>query len=279
VPRCSTEFGPECRIWGLLCRKKILAQTGRPDILDRGSVSYTQNSPTSVERHPAGPTHVISVLIVADIRLYRDGLADALARREALHVAGTAASREDAIAFLDTSHPDVVLVDMAMLDGHATAQALLEHMPDTRVVALAVPELERDVLSCAELGVAGLVPRDASLDELVATLECAARGEVRCSPRMAAAILRRLAKLATEHGAARLDVLLTSRESEIIELIDRGLSNKEIARRLGIEVATVKNHVHNILEKLQVHRRSEAAAWARGRSRRRTLPISGPIPS
>lgn len=216
---------------------------------------------------------MIRVLIVADIRLYREGLADALARREALQVVGAAGSREGAIAALDECHPDVVLVDMAMLEGQATARALLEHAPDLRVVVLAVPELERDVLNCAELGVSGLVPRDASLDELVATLECAAHGEVRCSPRMTATILRRLATLAAERGSARLEVLLTAREREVIELIDRGLSNKEIARRLGRSLPTIKQHVHNILEKLQVHRRGEAAARARGWILRRTPPL------
>jgi two-component system, NarL family, nitrate/nitrite response regulator NarL len=217
-----------------------------------------------------GLTHLIRVLIVADIRLYREGLAEALVRREALQVVGTAGSREYAVAAVNECHPDVVLVDMAMQEGRATARALLDHAPDLRVVALAVPEREPEMLSCAELGVSGLVPRDASLEELVATLESAARGEVRCSPRMAAAILRRLAALAAERGAARIDVLLTGREREVVELIDRGLSNKEIARRLGIEVPTVKNHVHNILEKLQVHRRGEAAAWVRGRMPRST---------
>jgi DNA-binding NarL/FixJ family response regulator len=216
---------------------------------------------------------VIRVLIVADIRLYRDGLAEALARRETLQVAGTAACGEDAITALDAYRPDVVLVDMAMLEGQGTARTLLEHAPAVRIVALAVPELEREVLGCAELGVSGLVPRDASLDDLVVALECAARGEVRCTPRMAAAILRRLASLAAERGGPRLEVVLTVREREVTELIDRGLSNKEIARRLGIELATVKNHVHNILEKLQVHRRGEAAARVRGRVRPGALGI------
>jgi len=216
---------------------------------------------------------MIRVLIVADIRLYREGLADTLARREGLQVAGTAGSRDDAIAALDECHPDVVLVDMAMLEGQATARALLEQVPHTRVVVLAVPELERDVLNCAELGVSGLVPRDASLDELVVTLECATRGEVRCSPRMAGAILRRLATLVAERGAARVDVSLTTREREVIELIDRGLSNKEIARRIGRSVPTVKQHVHNILEKLQVHRRGEAAARARRWIQRKAAPL------
>ena len=91
---------------------------------------------------------------------------------------------------------------------------------------------------------------------------------------MAASLLRRVAALAAVHGGELPRGRLTSREREIVRLIDQGLSNKEIARDLGIEVATVKNHVHNILEKLQVHRRGEAAARVRGIGSRR---VSGPV--
>jgi DNA-binding NarL/FixJ family response regulator len=105
---------------------------------------------------------------------------------------------------------------------------------------------------------------------LVATLESATRGEALFSPRMAASLLRRVAALAATQPSPSAQVRLTPRERDIMRLLDEGLSNKEIAQRLGIEVATVKNHVHNILEKLQVHRRGEAAAWSRVTQARRT---------
>src|SRR2546421_13075479 len=128
-----------------------------------------------------------------------------------------------------------------------------------------------DVLASAEAGAIAYVPREASLEDLVAVIECAVRGEAVCSPRVAGALLRRIAVLATDGRSDRVPARLTKREREIMGLIDEGLSNKEIAKRLRIEVATVKNHVHNILEKLQVHRRGEAAARVRAALPRRAV--------
>lgn len=206
---------------------------------------------------------MIKLLIVADIRLYREGLAGVLDRQDQFRVAGTAADAEGAFTELRGGQPDVVLVDMAMPDGLETARAIIDLAPAVKVVALSVAETERDVLACAEAGMAGYVPRQGSLADLIAALECAARGEALCSPRVAAGLLRRVAALAATQPKGLAQAHLTAREREILQLLDGGLANKEIAQRLGIEVATVKNHVHNILEKLQVHRRGEAAARAR----------------
>jgi len=107
------------------------------------------------------------------------------------------------------------------------------------------------------------VPRDGTLADLRAVIESVARGEVVCSPRIAASLLRRIADLAAEREPPPPELRLTSREIEIVELIDQGLSNKEIAQRLSIALPTVKNHVHSILDKLHVHRRAEAAARLR----------------
>ena len=213
--------------------------------------------------------HVIKLLIVADIRLYREGLAGVLDRQDQFRVAGTAADAEGALTELRGSQPDVVLVDMAMPDGLETARAIIDLAPAVKVVALSVAETEQDVVACAEAGIAGYVPRQGSLPDLIAALESAARGEALCSPRMAASLLRRVAALAASQPKGLAHAHLTAREHEILGLLDGGLANKEIAQRLGIEVATVKNHVHNILEKLHVHRRGEAAARARVIHRRR----------
>jgi DNA-binding NarL/FixJ family response regulator len=111
------------------------------------------------------------------------------------------------------------------------------------------------------------VSRDRSIDELVAAIEAVARGELVCPPRIAAVLLRRLGVLALrlvpEGAPPPAPTLLTYREREIASLIEQGLSNKQIAHRLGVQLATIKTHVHHILEKLHVHRRIEIAVPAR----------------
>jgi two-component system nitrate/nitrite response regulator NarL len=206
---------------------------------------------------------MIRVLIVAEIRLYREGLAQMLRAEPEIDVLATARGADEAVKALREAAPDIVLLDMAIPDNTWLVRALVAAVPGTRVVALAVPEIEREVLACAEAGVAGYVTRDASIEDVVAAVVSAARGEVLCSPRMVATLFERVATLALEASPASIESRLTARELEILDLIDQGLSNKEIARRLTIELSTVKNHVHNILDKLNVSRRSEAAARRR----------------
>jgi two-component system nitrate/nitrite response regulator NarL len=201
---------------------------------------------------------VTSVLVIAGVRLYREGLADVL--RQRFEIAGAASDVAEAMPILGGRAPDIVLLDMATPESTRAVCEIVEVAPSTKVVALAVPEVEHDVVACAEAGVAGYVTRDATIDEVVASIESAARGEVVCSPRIAATLLRRVRLLSSRQAQARPASRLTSRELEIAELLQQGLSNKEIATRLFIEVATVKNHVHNILEKLHVHHRSEVSA-------------------
>src|SRR6266699_2074321 len=212
---------------------------------------------------------MIRVLIVGDVRLYREGLAQILDRNPRIQASGTAATRGAAVASARDMRPDIVLLDMAMPESGETVQDLAEVDSGLKVVAIGLAEAEGSVLSCAEMGVAGYVPREGSLEDLVAAVESVGRGELLCSPRIAGTLLRRLASLALERGTESESAKLTRREKEVMGLIDRGLSNKDIARELGIELATVKNHVHNILEKLQVHRRGEAAARVRGIATRR----------
>ena len=207
---------------------------------------------------------MVSVLVVADIRLYREGLVHALGHRSGLDVVGTAASSDAPSSSLAELRPDVVLVDVAATDGLAAVHSVVESVPDAKVVALALPESEADVIAYAEAGASGYVSRDGTLADLETVIRSVARGEALFPPRMTAGLLRRLAHLAADREPGVTDIHLTSRETEIVELIDQGLSNKEIAQRLSIAVSTVKNHVHNILDKLHVDRRGEAVARLRG---------------
>jgi DNA-binding NarL/FixJ family response regulator len=205
----------------------------------------------------------LRVLVVAAARLYREGIAQALAAQDRFEIAGTARAASEALEVLNAAAPDVALIDLGLPGSLEFVRAMRVVRPGCKIVALSVPDAEDDVIACAEAGVAGFVTLDGSLEDLEAMLDSVGRGETLCSPRMVAALLRRVATLSDGRGGVR-GAGLTARERQIVELVERGLSNKEIARELMIEVPTVKNHVHNILEKMHVTRRSEAAARFRG---------------
>jgi two-component system, NarL family, nitrate/nitrite response regulator NarL len=213
------------------------------------------------------------VAVIADIRLYREGLVGALAR-QGIEAAETSATSE-LVSWLRTLRPDVALVDIAERRSAVSLEAIVGNVPEIKVVALGVSETEEEVLSFAEAGVAGYVAREGSLEDLLQTLDSVVHGEVLCSPAIIGSLFRRLGTLALERRPAQAVDRLTARECEIVELIDEGLSNKEIAGRLHIEASTVKSHVHNVLAKLEVRHRAEAAAWARRRNRLRSASRVG----
>ncbi len=206
---------------------------------------------------------MIHVLVVDDTRLFREGLARIVQENGDLTAAGTTADQDQVLAAIHDCRPDVALLRIAVPESIRLLRAIAEQAPHVRVIALDLVDSDHDIIACAEAGVAGYLPREGSVEDLVATVRSVARGEVLCSPRVAAMLLRRVATLASERHSWTGRAHLTAREREIVRLIDEGLSNKEIAQRLYIEVRTVKNHVHNILEKLQVHHRGEAAALMR----------------
>jgi two-component system nitrate/nitrite response regulator NarL len=208
---------------------------------------------------------VTRVFVVAHVRLYREGLADLLARA-GFEVVGTGVDVDLCSAALSEAQPDIVLLDVVGADDIAAIRQLVTALPGAAVVTFGLSGSSNGVLACAEAGARGYVTRDESGDGLVDVLKSVARDEALCSPRIAGALMKRVAALAT-NTPAEAEVRLTRREFEIASLVEKGLSNKEIAQRLVIEVATVKSHVHNILEKLQANRRADAAAWVRGRHR------------
>ena len=207
--------------------------------------------------------HVIRVAVVSDIRLYRDGLELYLRAQRDVEVVATAASAADGVQSAEQHLPDIILVDLTLPECHAAVRGIRSSAPETRVVVLGLPEAEADFLAWAEAGVAGFVPRESSLGELVAVLDRASRGELIVPPRAAGFLLRRVATLSAASPPPASAVVLTAREAEIAGLLDDGKSNKEIARSLGIEVATVKNHVHHILDKWKLRRRGEIPRAAR----------------
>ena len=206
----------------------------------------------------------VRALVVTDACLYEEGLVRTLNDRAELQVCGTASNAQDALYRIGADRPDVVLLDVTMQDSLALARRLTSLQPQVRIVAFAVSESDDDVLACAKAGVAGYVTRSGSCDQLIAVLHSVARGEVLCSPRIAARLFELAARHQEERPADEPEAQLTVREMDVVRLVARGLSNKEVARELQIELSTVKNHVHRVLEKLRLDRRTKVRALVRG---------------
>jgi len=211
----------------------------------------------------------LRVLIVSDVRLVQEGLSALLAAETGVDVV-SAVDLRSAQAQSARLRPDVVLLDATRARGMEQVRTLVASAPEAKVVAFGVRETGEEIFALAAAGTAGYVTDSADSTHLVNVLEGLMRDELVCSPRAAASLYRRVAALAQASGAASsasdgLDGIgtLSRRELEIAHWIDRGQTNKQIARRLGIEATTVKNHVHNMCEKLKVHRRGEAAARVR----------------
>jgi two-component system, NarL family, nitrate/nitrite response regulator NarL len=220
------------------------------------------SEPDATATGPGRTASPIRVFLVSDVRVYRDLISDALSEEEGIEVTGSAAGDVAGMA-VAMSGPSVVLVDAASVSGLTAVRALAVAAPKAKIVAVGIPDDEHTVVALVEAGIAGYVTADQSLIELVAALDAAAQGELACSPRVSAALAERVAELAAKGAHANGGDTLTPRQREIATLIAEGLSNKQIARRLSIERATVKNHVHNILAKLGVSRRDEVTLLLR----------------
>lgn len=218
------------------------------------------------ERHLGPPTGTacapIRVYVISPVRIYRDGLVQVLGRRSEFTVSGAADTFEAALPVVRRLEVDVALYDLRCPSGLAGLRRLAE-APQVSIVGLGVEETVESVLACAEAGIAGYVTDAASLDELAARVSDAARGELNCPPHIAASLLRRLAAHGSRQDTPHAGLGLTSRELEVAALLQQGLSNRQIAHRLTIQLATVKNHVHSILRKLETPTRSDAAAVLR----------------
>jgi DNA-binding NarL/FixJ family response regulator len=204
--------------------------------------------------------------VVTDVLLYREGLSSHLQKNNRLEFVGAGPPTEATLVTLERLLPDAVIIDLAMRDSIGFAEQVRDRVARAKTVAFAVSELDNRVVACAKAGICGYVPKDGTAKDIVLAVLHAVKGELHCTPKFAAMLLGQIAALAPESSLTTLNHTskLTSREMEILEQIGRGLSNKEIARHLKISSATVKNHVHQLLGKLSVRRRTQALAFLRG---------------
>lgn len=213
----------------------------------------------------AGPGEPVEIFVLAGVRLYEEGLVRILSQDPRFRVVGSAGRPEDGLGWIkaQSRSPDICLIDLLPPSGFETARTLRVAAPDMRLIALGISDHEQEVLGWAAAGVAGFVTRETPLKGLMEAVEVVARDGSLCSPRIAATLLRRVASLGADPERRDQDEGLTPREREILTLIELGLPNKQIATELHLSLATVKNHVHSILDKLKVKGRGEAAATLR----------------
>jgi DNA-binding NarL/FixJ family response regulator len=210
----------------------------------------------------------IRVLIVDDHALFRRGLEMVLEEEDDIELVGQASDGAEAREKAGESVPDVVLMDVRMpkSSGIEACRAMKEAAPSTKIVMLTISDEEEDLFEAIRAGASGYLLKDIPLDEVAGSVRAVHGGQSLISPAMAGKLLTEFATLARRPEEERVQQVpppkLTDREMEVLKLVARGMNNRDIARELFISENTVKNHVRNILEKLQIHSRMEAVMIA-----------------
>jgi NarL family two-component system response regulator LiaR len=199
----------------------------------------------------------IRILVVDDHEIVRQGLRMFLDLDSEFEIVAEAADGAEAVALAKRFRPDVVLMDLLMpiMDGTAATAAIRCDLPDTEVIALTSVLEDESVFGALRAGAIGYLLKDTKADQLCQAIKAAAAGQVQLSPKAAERLMR-------EVGAPQNPEMLTERERDVLRLLAAGQSNKEIARTLGIAEKTVKSHVSNILAKLGMPSRTQAALYA-----------------
>jgi DNA-binding NarL/FixJ family response regulator len=223
-----------------------------------------RESAVSEEAHSDKELDELSVLIVDDHDLFRTGLKNLL-EEQGVHVIGEAPNGQTALRLAAELAPDVVIMDLNMpgLSGVETTRHLTGIAPLARVVVLTISIDDDDVMDAVMAGACGYLLKDSSIEDLIAGIRAAAAGESLISPQIAAKMLQRLRSHGkSEDAAETIRAELSDREIEVLKLIANGKDNAQIAGELFISPKTVKNHISNILMKLQIDNRIQAAVYA-----------------
>jgi DNA-binding NarL/FixJ family response regulator len=210
----------------------------------------------------------IRVLLVNEILLMANVIADVLSDEPDITVVGCVTNAAEALERVRQEDVDIVLASTRLPQDGALAltRLLSENDPEIKVLALGISDNKERILQFVEAGAAGYIRRDDSVEDLLQSIRAASANRAQVSPKIAAALMARVAELTDllsryQDGISPEFESLTPRELEVLELIARGYTNQRIADHLYIEMGTVKNHVHNILSKLEVGSRADAAAY------------------
>jgi RNA polymerase sigma factor (sigma-70 family) len=210
---------------------------------------------------------IVSIMIVEDQQLFRECLHAVFAEIEWLKVLDSVSSREEALQKLEEYRPDIILIDSVLTDKSSLSltNQITRDYPQIKVLILGVVEDYLEVKEYMEVSAKGYIDKSASLDDLINAIDSVAKGGIALSPQLTYTLFSQLSEFARARKKKELIELmvLTPREMEILQMIAAGLSNKEIANQLCLSLYTIKNHVHQMLEKLQVHDRWKAVEYAR----------------
>ena len=200
----------------------------------------------------------MNIIVLTPLRLLGDGLAACFKSRRDLHTVTVVNDLAKLGDRLSQNETQAVLVDVALGIDLFDVRGIAVEWPDVPLIAVGLNEQRQEVIACGRAGYAGYVTRDASIDALCDTLNDIVSGRFSCPPEISSGLLRALFRSDPQSEESESDPPLTRRESEVLELLGRGFSNKEIASELCLSVATVKHHVHHVLEKMQLERRAQA---------------------
>jgi len=206
----------------------------------------------------------IRVIVVDDQELFRRGLTMLLNVEDDIEVVGEASDGVAAADLAASSVPDVVLMDVRMpkQSGIEACSSIKDVAPNARIIMLTVSDEEADLYDAVKNGASGYLLKDSSIDEVAQAVRLVADGQSLISPSMAIKLLDEFKQMSRADRQQVPTPRLTDRELEVLRLVAQGLNNREIAKQLFISENTVKNHVRNILEKLQLHSRMEAVMYA-----------------
>ena len=215
----------------------------------------------------------MKLIVVTPIRLFGEGLASCFLCHQEITLVATVPDLPHLRQALETMEADIVLIDVTQGIDLDEVRAVALERADIALVALGLQEQRQDVIRCGRAGFSGYVARNASVEELCQALSDVSSGRLACSAEISGGLLRALFRMDRQVHANDLEDALTRREGEVLQLIGQGLSNKEIARDLSLSLATVKHHVHHVLQKLKLPRRAQAMR------RVREMPWIASVPS
>ncbi|MCW2547215.1 MAG: two component transcriptional regulator, LuxR family [Mycobacterium sp.] len=215
----------------------------------------------------AAGTEPIRVLVVDDHALFRRGLQMVLGAEDDIEVVGEASDGTEALKVAAETTPDIVLMDVRMprRGGIDATMAIKDAVPSAKIIMLTISDEEGDLFDAIKAGAMGYLLKEISIEEVASAVRAVFTGQSLISPSMASKLLNEFATMVRKDDDRQQQVptpRLTDREMEVLKLVAKGMNNRDIAKKLFISENTVKNHIRNILEKLQLHSRMEAVVYA-----------------